>query len=48
MHLIESFIRNPVKVTVGVLLVALFGTAASIEQAGAWGRDADRQPGRRD
>ena len=25
MHLIESFIRNPVKVTVGVLLVALFG-----------------------
>ena len=28
MHLIESFIRNPVKVTVGVLLVALFGVVA--------------------
>ncbi|MBQ17771.1 MAG: acriflavin resistance protein [Planctomycetaceae bacterium] len=25
MHLIESFVRNPVKVTVGVLLVAMFG-----------------------
>jgi HAE1 family hydrophobic/amphiphilic exporter-1 len=28
MHLIESFIGNPVKVTVGVLLVALFGVVA--------------------
>jgi len=28
MHLIESFISNPVKVTVGVLLVALFGVVA--------------------
>ena len=28
MNLIESFINNPVKVTVGVLLVALFGVVA--------------------
>lgn len=28
MHLIETFVRNPVKVSVGVLLVALFGTIA--------------------
>jgi HAE1 family hydrophobic/amphiphilic exporter-1 len=28
MHLIEAFIRNPVKVAVGVLLVMLFGTVA--------------------
>jgi HAE1 family hydrophobic/amphiphilic exporter-1 len=28
MHPIESFVRNPVKVTVGVLLVALFGSVA--------------------
>src|SRR3990170_1890135 len=28
MQLIESFVRNPVKVAVGVLLVALFGTIA--------------------
>jgi HAE1 family hydrophobic/amphiphilic exporter-1 len=30
MHLIETFVRNPVKVTVGVLLVALFGVIALI------------------
>ena len=28
MHLIESFVRNPVKVTVGVILVMLFGIIA--------------------
>lgn len=28
MHLIETFVRNPVKVSVGVLLVALFGSIA--------------------
>ncbi len=28
MHLIEWFVRNPVKVSVGVILVALFGTIA--------------------
>lgn len=28
MHLIETFVRNPVKVSVGVLLVALFGLIA--------------------
>jgi HAE1 family hydrophobic/amphiphilic exporter-1 len=28
MSLIESFVRNPVKVSVGVLLVFLFGTIA--------------------
>lgn len=28
MHLVETFVRNPVKVTVGVLLVALFGLIA--------------------
>jgi HAE1 family hydrophobic/amphiphilic exporter-1 len=28
MGLIDSFVRNPVKVTVGVLLVALFGVVA--------------------
>ena len=28
MHPIEAFIRNPVKVSVGVLLVALFGVIA--------------------
>ena len=30
MSLIESFVRNPVKVTVGVLIVALFGTVSFI------------------
>ena len=28
MHLIESFVSNPVKVTVGVLLISLFGVVA--------------------
>ncbi|MCA9078560.1 MAG: efflux RND transporter permease subunit [Planctomycetaceae bacterium] len=28
MHLVDSFIRNPVKVTVGVLIVVLFGVVA--------------------
>src|SRR5688572_18595698 len=28
MHLIESFVRNPVKVTVGIILVTLFGIIA--------------------
>jgi HAE1 family hydrophobic/amphiphilic exporter-1 len=31
MHLIELFIRNPVKVSVGVLLVTLFGTIALVK-----------------
>ncbi|MCA9027858.1 MAG: efflux RND transporter permease subunit [Planctomycetaceae bacterium] len=30
MHLVDSFIRNPVKVTVGVLIVALFGVVALV------------------
>src|SRR3990170_3378359 len=30
MHLIEVFVRNPVKVAVGVLLVALFGIIALV------------------
>src|SRR5262245_54684750 len=30
MSLVESFVRNPVKVAVGVLLVALFGVIALI------------------
>ena len=28
MHLIASFVSNPVKVTVGVLLISLFGVVA--------------------
>ncbi|MEX0718332.1 MAG: efflux RND transporter permease subunit [Planctomycetaceae bacterium] len=31
MHLIEAIVRNPVKVTVGVLLVALFGIIALLD-----------------
>ncbi len=30
MHLVDSFIRNPVKVTVGVLIVVLFGAVALV------------------